>query len=105
MHFRFGDLPDGISFDDLFYLAVISRTYQYASLLRPFLANWIKPWIPFARVPGYERWLFIAWAFGYREIFPDLSACLAMVVTTGSPDPCLATLLNSRSVPKSLVVE
>jgi hypothetical protein len=68
-HMRFDKLPKDLQFQDLVDLAFICTEYDVLALVRPWLAGWVEPWKANLTIPGYEQWLYIAWAFGYEVEF------------------------------------
>lgn len=86
IHLRFAELPEEITFEQLFHLAVLcsEERYDCAHLVKPFLPKWAKPWIPFVRAQGYEGWLLISWVFGYKSLFEDVTERLAVVSELGT---------------------
>jgi hypothetical protein len=87
VHLRFVELPEEITFEHLFHLAILcsEEKYDCAHLVRPFMPKWAKKWIPFVRVQGHEEWLLISWVFGYKYVFEDLTERLAVITKLGEP--------------------
>ncbi|KAF4534771.1 Nuclear pore protein [Lasiodiplodia theobromae] len=72
-HMRFERIPKTLTFDDLLAVADLTEKYGAVKILRPWLKDWLKDIEHLVKEPGYEEWLFIAWAFGEEEIFTRLS--------------------------------
>lgn len=75
-HLRFQKLPRVMDFETLLQLAVISDKYDCIALVLPWLQKWVDPLMPDVEKPGNEEWLFIAWVFGYDDIFERLAGKL-----------------------------
>jgi hypothetical protein len=68
-HLKFEDLPETLTFPDLYELAVVCDKYDAAGPVKLFLDKYSGPYKIFVSNPWYEEWLFIAWAFGLRETY------------------------------------
>ena len=89
-HLRFAELPlkSGLSLEDLLHLAVICDKYDVVQLVRPFLNlhQWHEGLVPNvkARVNCHPSWLFIAWTFGWSDIFDSLAEYLTLTTSLNS---------------------
>lgn len=83
-HLQFHSLPKSISFAWLRELAVLCDKFDTVGLVQPFIEGWLSPWTQLCLEPGYEDWLFIAWAFGCHHIFESLTTSL--VLSSGTDD-------------------
>ncbi|KAL1643532.1 hypothetical protein SLS58_004892 [Diplodia intermedia] len=79
-HLRFSLIPAKLSFRHLLGVAVLAEKYGAARAFQPWLSMWVGAQRKKVGVPGYEEWLWIAWAFGEQEIFADLATKLVREV-------------------------
>lgn len=72
-HLRFQMVPKVLDFQLLLRVAVLLDKYSCVTLVLPWMGRWTHSLKADIKKPGNEEWLFIAWVFGYEEIFTDLS--------------------------------
>ncbi|KAF2806117.1 uncharacterized protein BDZ99DRAFT_480103 [Mytilinidion resinicola] len=80
-HAQFGGLPDHTVFNELLVFAHICHIYEVTELVRPWMHNWVDPWMKKGLDSGFEGCIFIAWIFGYEETFEALTHRLASTAT------------------------
>ena len=68
-HLKFKDLPDTLSFRDLYHLAVVCEKYDAVGAFRPFWDRYGAPHLSYVGEVGYEEWLYIAWTFGIEDVY------------------------------------
>lgn len=78
LHLRNDKVPQKITFDNLYELAVICDKYDCAVAMSLWISIWVRQWSDLSLDSGYERWLFIAWAFGIEDVFTKLSKKIIM---------------------------
>ena len=103
LHFQNDLVPKELpSFDCLVEIAVLCDKYDTVNVVRPYLENWMSPWIQFCFEPGYEHWLFVAWTFGCPKIFDALAASLVLDAEVHSDGKVKRSkkLVSSESVPR-----
>lgn len=66
-HLRFKEVPDSLGFEEIVNVSVICDKYDTVSIVRPFLVKWAGRDMKVS--PGKEQWIFVAWAFGYEDVF------------------------------------
>ena len=88
-HLQHRQLPKELTFDQIVKLAVICDKYDTATVVRPFLHQWISPYQSNCLEAGHEQWLSVAWAFGYTENFKDIADCLVRSSMIDSEGRCL----------------
>lgn len=79
-HLRFKDLPERISFPDLYRLAVVCDKYDTVAIVRPFWDRYGAPFLDLVETVGYEQWLFIAWTFGFEDVYRRLMKKLVLEI-------------------------
>lgn len=67
-HLKFKDLPNKLSFRELYRLAVVCDKYDAIGTVRPFWDKYGAPFLTHMQEQGYEEWLYIAWAFGIEDV-------------------------------------
>ncbi|KAF2109349.1 hypothetical protein BDV96DRAFT_234699 [Lophiotrema nucula] len=77
-HFRNHEIGNHFTFNQLTQLAEVCERYGLLDLFHPYLLGWVSPWLSKICKPGYEMWILLAYAFGYREIFETCSEQLAL---------------------------
>lgn len=75
-HCQFKKLPSTLDYETIVELAILCDKYDCVELVQPWLASWLVNEEPEYKKPGYEDWLFIAWAFGKERIFEELAPIL-----------------------------
>ena len=88
-HLQHHKLPKKLTFGQIVKLAVVCDKYDTATVVRPFLNQWITPFQMNYLVPGYEQWLSIAWTFGYRDQFMNIAHHLTRTLNMDNEDRCL----------------
>jgi hypothetical protein len=73
LHCRSGMVPVDLAFRNLVELAIVCDKYSCPEGLLPWMETWTASWTPLILTRGYEEWLFIAWVFGIKEGFEELS--------------------------------
>ena len=73
LHCRSEMVPVNPAFKDLVELAIVCDKYDCRGGLLPWVDIWTAAWKPHMLDSGYEEWLFIAWVFGIKEGFDELS--------------------------------
>lgn len=68
-HLKFKDLPDTLSFQDLYQLSVTCDKYDAVCHVRPFWDRYGAPFLNHVEEAGYEEWLHIAWTFGIEDVY------------------------------------
>jgi hypothetical protein len=76
-HLQHVNLPVHLSLDKLVEVAEVCEQHDVIRLLEPYLNSWASRWSAKILAPGYELWIFVAYHFGYFEIFKMLSEHLA----------------------------
>ncbi|KAE9371869.1 hypothetical protein N431DRAFT_410930 [Stipitochalara longipes BDJ] len=86
-HLRFASIPSTVTTAILSEIAILCDKYDCVLLVKPWLTQWLAQensvWkSPTAQIiPGRERWLFIAWAFGREQIMKELALLLVRELT------------------------
>ncbi|OJD32813.1 nuclear pore protein [Diplodia corticola] len=88
-HMKFSLVPRTLEFETLLHLADLTEKYDAINILRPWIKGWIQAAEHLAERPGYEEWLFIAWAFGEVQIFDKLSTRLVWQVRINELGQCV----------------
>ena len=78
LHCRSEMVPVNPAFKDLVELAIVWDKYDCRGGLLPWVDIWTAAWKPHMLDSGYEEWLFIAWVFGIKEVFDELSRKLIL---------------------------
>ncbi|OCK85711.1 hypothetical protein K432DRAFT_377360 [Lepidopterella palustris CBS 459.81] len=86
-HMRYKEVPDELSFNELVELAVVCDKYDTVHVVRPFLPRWAGPWMRVA--PGREEWIFIAWTFGFEDVFVEGVKAMVRDVVADEKGNCL----------------
>jgi hypothetical protein len=73
LHGRAEHIPEAVTFENLFEIAVICAYYDCAATMRPWDEIWMSPLRTLTSVPGYENWLFISWVFGDQSTFGQMT--------------------------------
>jgi hypothetical protein len=83
-HLRFHEIPQQMTRHKLVEVATICDKYDTVAMCRPFIRDWMKPWLKvmvFNR-PGNEEFLWITWVFGYAKEFTRLAKYLQTSIYT-----------------------
>ena len=78
LHCRGEMVPVNPAFKDLVELAIVCDKYDCRGGLLPWVDIWTAAWKPRLLESRYEEWLFIAWVFGIKEGFEELSRKLIL---------------------------
>ena len=84
-HLQFEKVPYALITEQLLQLAILTDKYQAIKLLIPFLRRWANRLVHDIDEPlsaGCERWLWIAWAFGFEGVFGRMASMLTFECTT-----------------------
>jgi hypothetical protein len=73
LHCRCEMVPVDLTFRNLVELAIVCDKYDCPGGVLSWVESWTAPWKPLVLTSGYEEWLFIAWVFGIKEGFEELS--------------------------------
>jgi hypothetical protein len=89
-HLRFHEIPQQLPDEKLVEVATICDKYDTVAVCRPFIRDWIAPWIKSRRFmkEGNEGFLWIAWVFGYRREFTWLAWALQFSIHTDEAGNC-----------------
>lgn len=90
-HLRFDKVPATISFQRLLAVSVLAEKYGAGRAFQPWLTRWINSNLYDADLPGYEEWLWIAWAFGERAIFTQAASRLIRKARVNDAGQCLTS--------------
>ncbi|KAF8245678.1 hypothetical protein K440DRAFT_645689 [Wilcoxina mikolae CBS 423.85] len=74
LHGRAEHIPESVTIENLFEIAIICDYYDCAASMRPWDEIWMSPLRSLASMSGYENWLFISWVFGDQDIFGQMTA-------------------------------
>lgn len=77
-HLRLQLIPDEVSFDLFYELAVVCDKYDMAQVLLPWPILWAADLTTHCDKPGYEKWLVISWVFRQGLIFNRATEFLIM---------------------------
>jgi len=77
IHGRSSGIPEIITFENLLAIATICDYYDCAAAMSPWDKAWIQPLEKLALEPGYEDWLLVAYVFGKKELFVQLTKVVA----------------------------
>lgn len=81
-HLQFKKVPNFLTYDELFNVAVVCDRYDTVEFVRPWLSRWEERLRPLApSKSGHEGWLFISWVFGYSEMYEELAKRLVETCT------------------------
>ncbi|KAE9988239.1 hypothetical protein EG327_003453 [Venturia inaequalis] len=83
-HLKFHDLPLTLTIDELSELATLCDKYDTTAVVGPFVHDWVTPWFydPVNKSEkkyldkGNEKFVWIAWVFGYVSEFCTLTDAL-----------------------------
>jgi hypothetical protein len=87
-HLKFKDLPDTLSFQDLYKLAVVCDKYDAVGVVRPFWDKYGAPFLSHIEERNYEEWLYIAWTFGIEDACVKVMNILALETTIFKRNLC-----------------
>jgi hypothetical protein len=73
LHARANCLPETIAFEELLEVAYVCDYYDCAAAMVPLGERWMEQWKEYIERPGYEGWLFLAWAFRDHKVFQTLT--------------------------------
>jgi hypothetical protein len=66
-------LPQSLTLDEIVNLAKISQRYDLNHILVGYLDQWLTPHRADILLPGYEKWLYVAWQFGIEADYVELA--------------------------------
>lgn len=99
-HLQFKDIPVTLSYGQLLNLATLVDQYDCIGIIRPWLATWLANEKAEWKAPGHECGLFIAWAFGRKEVFESLA--LKMVKEIGVDTNGVTLTSSGEPIPQPL---
>ena len=116
-HLKFDQLPGKkMSLDELHNLATVCDKYDTVAVIRPFLPNWIEAWLELLgqgdsernerNCAGNEKFLWVAWVFGYKRQFKNLAKYLQLTISTNEEGRCLTAaglVLEDEQMPPNLM--
>jgi hypothetical protein len=110
-HFRFTSIPTTLSLDLLSNVAILCDQYDCVHLVEPWLSQWLVvreriDWTPAPtafRGGIREKWLFIAWVFGYEQAFRELSSLLLREMETSAKGDNRASTINFGPMPLGII--
>jgi len=73
LHGRAENIPESVTFENLFEIAIICDYYDCAATMRPWDEIWMGPLRSLTSKPGYENWLFISWVFEDQDVFGKMT--------------------------------
>lgn len=73
IHFQNHEVPERLTFYQLFQAAVMCDKYDLRRCLGPWTNVWTKPYLDCYTRQGYEEWLFMSIVFQYGGLFKDLT--------------------------------
>lgn len=85
-HLKFRDIPSQLSYKTLLNIAILCDQYDCVDLVVSFLPQWLSNEEVESKKPGQVNWLFIAWVFGRRKVFEELSKHLIRNLSIGEDD-------------------
>lgn len=85
-HHQHHKVPAYLSFPALVQIAEICERHDVIGVLQPYLRNWAYVWTPKLLVSGYEMWIYVAYHFGYFDIFRVVAEHLAQGMMLGPDD-------------------
>lgn len=89
-HLQHLQIPVTLSFEQLYEMAVVCDKYDTVTLVTPWLGGWATEEMRgFANEPDYERWLFIAYTFGFDDVFERAAKSLVSSSKTDRDGQCL----------------
>lgn len=92
-HLQYSTLPIALTFEQLDQLAILCDKYDTVTLVRPWLEKWVTTELKsFAGLPGYERWLFVAYTLGFTELFEKTATFLVFNCKTNKSGQCLTAI-------------
>ena len=91
MHLQNDQVPDKLTFDQLYQVAILCDKYDLKRCLGCWPKTWADPYLDSYTVEGYEGWLFMSIVFGYDGLFKEVTRHL-ILNTKISPDNSLVTM-------------
>lgn len=89
-HLKHLQIPATLNFEQLYEMAVVCDKYDMVTLVSPWLDGWATERMKeAANKRGYERWLFIAYTFGFAELFEKAAKSLGPSSKTDGDGRCL----------------
>lgn len=83
LHLRTRNVPNAVTVDTLYDIAVVCNKYDAADTLVPWVNIWRAGFTDLTGKPGYERWLVISWVFRQSAIFTDVTLKLILETSLG----------------------
>jgi hypothetical protein len=77
LHGRADHIPQFVTFENLFEIAIICNHYDCAATMWPWDEIWMSPLRHLTSIPGYEKWLFISWVFRDQSTFGHMTESLS----------------------------
>jgi hypothetical protein len=88
-------------------LAIVCDKYDCRGGVLPWVETWAAPLKPLMLTSGYEEWLFIAWVFGIKEGFEELSRKIILESYSDPSDGELRSVggvqLKTLSIPERIL--
>lgn len=78
MHLQSDQVPDNLTFKQLYQVAVLCDKYDLKRCLGPWPMVWAKPHLNSYNLEGYESWLFMSAVFGYDGLFKEVTRHLIL---------------------------
>lgn len=115
-HSKFHDLPLTLTIDELSELATLCDKYDITVIVGPFIHAWVRPWFygPEEGVKKYllngnEKSFWIAWVFGFNQMFYALTDELRRRIFVNEKGQCVCNgglvVLDDIQMPPGIVGE
>ena len=86
-HLRFQDIPENLTFTELYELCVTCDKYFCIGVMRPWIYGWISPWKK--TFDAYAQWAKISWVVGDQDEFGYTVTYLIKTCKTNEGKQCL----------------
>ncbi|KUJ06395.1 uncharacterized protein LY89DRAFT_743872 [Mollisia scopiformis] len=81
IHIQLGGVPDTLPTDTLLKVAALVEKYDCRNLIHSWAALWCAEATTKAKDGDADTWLYIAWAFGRRELMEDMARKILLEAT------------------------
>ena len=78
MHLQSGQVPEKLSFKELYQVAILCDKYDLRRCLGYWPKMWATPYLDSYGIEGYEGWLFMSTVFAYEGLFKEVTRHLIL---------------------------
>jgi BTB/POZ domain len=109
IHSHFDNISHNLSLENLFGVLVVAEKYDMTQVIRPWIKDWVAPYLEDVKPDRYALMLCVTWELGLEAIFMNIAKSMCIECGVNSSGQLVIEYQSSRgsysNVKKTIILE